>query len=320
MEDAPGRGRADGVVDEYLCRRPAAPLRPYVARYFGYRQAGVPPGLHRGLPSPYLTLILTLDDRLTVAGHPDPRQRPGRYDTLLGGLHAAPALIAHEGRQSGVQIAIGPLGARTLLGLPAGELARTDVPADAVLGRYAAELRDRLREARTWEERFAVLDRLLPRLLVPGREAPREVVHTWGRLLSSGGTLTVAELAAGTGWSTRHLTARFRDEIGLSPKTAARVIRFDRARRLLRARAAALAAGGPGGGPSSATGGLGLADVAAACGYFDQSHLAREFRALAGSAPSHWLAREAHGEFRNVQADRAAGTEEWEGQGLIANG
>jgi transcriptional regulator GlxA family with amidase domain len=48
----------------------------------------------------------------------------------------------------------------------------------------------------------------------------------------------------------------------------------------------------------AATGGLRLADLAASCGYFDQAHLAREFRALAGCPPSRWLAEE----FRNVQA------------------
>ena len=41
-----------------------------------------------------------------------------------------------------------------------------------------------------------------------------------------------------------------------------------------------------------------LADLAADCGYFDQAHLAREFRVLAGCPPSQWLAEE----FRNVQA------------------
>ena len=83
----------------------------------------------------------------------------------------------------------------------------------------------------------------------------------------------------------RHLGARFRDEFGLSPKTAARVIRFDRARRLLQRRVAA------GGAPA-------LAELAAGGGFFDQAHLAREFRELAGCAPSRWLAEE----FRNVQA------------------
>ncbi|MDG9705010.1 AraC family transcriptional regulator [Streptomyces sp. DH37] len=318
MAPGPGPARpagpetAGGAVDEYVYRRPAPALRPYVARYTGYRQAGLPPGLHRGLPSPYLTLILTLDDRLTVAGHPDPRQPPGRYDTLLGGLHAAPALIAHEGRQSGVQIALGPLGARALLGPPAGELAHLDVPADAVLGRRCAEIHDRLRQAATWPERFAVLDRTLPGLLRPERTAHPEVARAWHRLLASGGTATVSELAEESGWSARHLTGRFRAEIGLTPKAAARVVRFDRARRLLVARAARPEAAG--------AGGLGLAGLAVECGYFDQAHLAREFRALAGCAPSRWLAQEHGTRFRNVQAGEDAAAPRWGVPGLAEDG
>jgi len=63
---------------------------------------------------------VTLDDPLTVSEHPDPRQGPGQYVSLVGGLHTTPALITHEGRQSGIQLALSPLGARALLGLPAG--------------------------------------------------------------------------------------------------------------------------------------------------------------------------------------------------------
>ena len=51
-----------------------------------------------------------------------------------------------------------------------------------------------------------------------------------------------------------------------------------------------------------------LADLAADCGYFDQAHLAREFRALAGCPPSQWLAEE----FRNVQAGNWPRDESWE--------
>ncbi|GAA3633513.1 DUF6597 domain-containing transcriptional factor [Streptomyces chitinivorans] len=315
-----GPGAGGGAVDEYVCRRPAPALRPYVARYTGYRQTGLPPALHRGLPSPYLTLILTLDDRLTVAAHPDPRQPPGHYDTLLGGLHAAPALIAHEGRQSGVQIALGPLGARALLGPPAGELAHLDVPADAVLGRHCAELHDRLRQAATWPERFAVLDRVLPRLLRPERTARPEVARAWHRLLASGGTVSVPELAEEAGWSTRHLTGRFRTEIGLTPKAAARVVRFDRARRLLEARAAGAARAAGTVVAGAGAGELGLAALAAECGYFDQAHLAREFRALAGCAPSRWLEREHGTLFRNVQAAEGAPAPQWDVRGLTEEG
>jgi AraC-like DNA-binding protein len=80
-------------------------------------------------------------------------------------------------------------------------------------------------------------------------------------------------LADEVGWSARHLTNRFRTELGLRPKDAARVTRFDRARRRI----------GPG---------VRLADVAADAGYFDQAHLTREFAAFAGCSPSRWMAEE----------------------------
>src|SRR5207244_3467883 len=97
----------------------------YVAWYVGYCQTGSAPGRHRGLPSPYVTFILTLSDPLEIAVHSDPRQRPEVYETLLGGLHTTPAIISHPGRQSGIQLALEPLGARALLGLPAAGAADT---------------------------------------------------------------------------------------------------------------------------------------------------------------------------------------------------
>lgn len=287
--ETPPRVRA-GPVDEQSCVRPAPPLQPYVSEYAGYRQAGLPPGRHRGLPSPWLTLIFTLDEPLTLAGHPDPGQAPGTYETLIGGLHTRPALIDHQGRQSGIQIGLHPLGARALLGLPAGELASLDLPAEAVLGRCGADLGERLRTARGWPERFGLLDAALLRRLSrepggPGPGPSPEVVRAWQLLARSRGAAPVATLAEDVGWSARHLTARFRQETGLTPKAAARVIRFDHARRLFGAEART-------GRPPL------LADLAVRCGYFDQAHLAREFRSLAGCPPSQWLAEE----FRNVQA------------------
>ncbi len=283
-------------VNEAVRVRPAVPLRPYIAWYSGYRQAGVEPAVHRGMPSPYLTLIFTLDEPLTVAAHPDPAQRPGTFDALAGGLHTSPAVITHDGWQSGIQVALSPLGARPLLGLPAGELASIDVHAAFVLGPLAQEIRERARAAPTWPARFAVVDDVLTAQLVRHRDgrgavAPGvspEVGMTWRSLLRTGGQARIGELAAECGWSARHLQGRLRTETGLTPKAAARVIRFDRARRLMLRH-------GPGG--------LVLADLAAGCGYYDQAHLDRDFRALAGCSPSQWLAQE----FRNVQAAFADG-------------
>jgi AraC-like DNA-binding protein len=283
-----------GTVSEAVAGVPAAALRPYIAGYSGYREAGVPPARHAGLPSPFLTWIFTIDEPLTVAAHPDPGQPGGLFLTLAGGLHTAPALITHDGRQSGIQVALSPLGARAFLGCPAGELASIDVEASEVCGSLAIEIQQRIRAAATWPERFAVLDEVLVRRLQAHREdggpgVGAEVGFAWQRLVASGGTLPVSALAAETGWSARHLRARFGAEFGLTPKAAARVARFDRSRRLLQRRA-------------EAGGRLDLAGLAAHCGYYDQAHLDADFRALAGAAPTAWLAAE----FRNLQASGPA--------------
>jgi AraC-like DNA-binding protein len=285
------------VIDESVRQLPAPSLRPFVEWYAGFRQAGVAPARHRGLPSPSLTFILTLDDPLVVAAHSDPRQPPGEYSTLLGGLHTAPALITHEGRQSGIQLALTPLGARVLLGVPAGQFAGLDVDASAVLGRFAGELRERVGEQETWTGRFGVLNTILGERAGAAECAAcvrPEIGYAWRRLRAVSGAVRVSAIAAETGWSERHLNARFRAETGLSPKEAARVFRFTAARGRI-----ADAVVRSGGGITGA--GLSLADLAAECGYYDQAHLARDFRALAGCPPTQWVAEE----FRNIQASVA---------------
>jgi AraC-like DNA-binding protein len=273
------RLRGSEPIRESVRALAAPALRDMVAFYSGYRQEGIAPGSHKGLPSPFLTFIVTLDHPLTVASHPTPRQPPGRYVTLLGGLHSRPAVITHDGYQSGIQICLSPLGARALLGMPAGELAEIDLDATDVLGSFALELHDRVRGATTWDERFAVADQMLAERAQPDRAPPAPVVHAWRLLNARDGAPSVREVAREVGWSRRHLMDRFRSELGLTPKVAGRVARFDRARRLLARRVAARHA------PA-------LADLAAACGYYDQAHLAREFRELAGCPPSQWLSEE----------------------------
>jgi AraC-like DNA-binding protein len=262
-------------VNEHAMARPAPALRPFVAYYSGYRQRGLPPGTHRGLPSPWLTLIVTIDEPLVVAAHPDRRQAPGRYDALLGGLHTSPALITHDGFQSGVQVAVSPLGCRAFFGMPAAELANVDTDlADVITGPVVDQVREQVIAAATWPERFAAIDDTLLRLTArhDDRVHP-EVARAFRRLVATGGDLPIADLAREVGWSARHLTARFRAELGLRPKETARVVRFQRVRRRL-------------------SPGVRLAELAADTGYFDQAHLARDFHDFAGCSPSQWLADE----------------------------
>lgn len=280
-------GHADRMEQESVVHRVHPRLRPFVAAAVGYRHEGLPPGEHLGLPSPFLTLIVALDEPLEMAAHPDSAQPPGSYDALVGGLHTRPARIAHPGRQSGIQLSLTPAGARALLGCPAGALASLDAPLDDVLGQVGTDLVERVRAADGWPARFAVLEEVLLGRTQEGALRP-EVAEAWRLTTTSAGRLPVAEVAARVGWSSRHLEQRFRAETGLGPKEAARVARFDRARRALAGRAAT---GAP----------LDLAGLAVATGFADQAHLSREWRAFSGLPPTRWLAAE----FGFVQDTRA---------------
>jgi AraC-like DNA-binding protein len=258
------------AVHESVAGDPHPALAGLVDRYIGYRLEGFEPGVHFGLPSGTLTFVLALDEPLHLLEAPDPTAVAGDYDVLIGGLHDRRALIRHDGYQRGIQVGLHPLGARRLLGVPASALAQQVVSLDDLLGALAGELHEQVSAAASWPARFAAIDRvLLRRVEADGPSVRSELVWSWGQLCRSGGRVGVAELADEIGWSRRHFTSQFAAEVGLAPKTVARMFRFDRARHMLQQAVRP-----------------GLAHVAAACGYADQAHLTREFRAIVDCTPT----------------------------------
>src|SRR6478735_8070544 len=216
-----------GAWEHLPAARVPAPRAPHVLAMYGYSAEGLAPGVHRGLPSAGLTLVLSLERPLRTAPTAeawDAGVRDAQW-VSLGGLHTRAARGEQPGRWTGVQLTLHPVGGRRLLGVPA-----SDLPVGS------------------WDARDLV-----------------------------GG-----EVADVVGYSRRRLTQLLTAETGHGPKTVQRLARFDTARREVVAAASA---------------GASLAQVAARTGYYDQSHLVRDFREFAGLGPSAWLAAE----FPNVQ-------------------
>lgn len=268
-------GTAGPERESFASRPPAAALVPFVERYIGYRMLGFPPGIHRGLPSRHPTFIVSIGPPIEVARHTDPAQAPGRYGGVLSGFQAAPAIIRHHGDQEGVAIELSPAGFRALFAMPAAVLWNTTVDPRDVIDSAGIELWERLQGTNSWEQRFAVCDSVLSRLVSDERPDPA-LIRAWDLLVGAGGSLPVARLASEVGWSRQNLTRRFRSEFGFGPKLAAKVIRFERARRLIEPKA----------------GSESIAAVAAACGYSDQAHFTRDFAELAGVTPGRFICEE----------------------------
>ncbi len=277
----------EGPTAAWVKRRPTPALARFIDAYIGYRLTQFPPGLHRGLPSRHLTLIVSVGPPIEVVSQTDPAQAPARYRCVVGGLQASPALIAHDGNQEGIAIELTPLGSRALFGMPARAIWNASLELDEIAGPTARELWERLQEAGGWEERFRAVDEVLSRLLRDDSLEPA-LRRSWQLLASSAGAAPVTELARTIGWTRQHFARRFADEFGLSPKLAARVVRFDRARRMLQA-----------------TPFVSIGQVAAVCGYYDQAHLTRDFVEFAGCPPGRLLADDLPS-FQDTADDEAA--------------
>ncbi|WP_183660019.1 helix-turn-helix domain-containing protein [Nonomuraea dietziae] len=212
---------------------------------------------------PSVTLLVDLSEGEGVVY--ETRGRHERGSVVVGLL---PGDLRATGRGVGecLQIRLEPVVAAALFGASA-ELSGTVVALEDVWGRDAGRAEDRLRAAASWDERFTIAVNILGRRLGAHSPVDPQVAHIWRRTLTSRGRVRVDGLADEVGWSRKRLWSRFRSQLGITPKRAARLVRFDHAAHLLAAGHAA-------------------ARVATESGYVDQSHLHREVTTFAGLTPT----------------------------------
>ena len=252
----------------------------------GYRTPPPDQPVHYGLPAPWRTVIVSLDDGVESASDRAALSSAPPLPIIAAGLHTRASFVRPRAGQAGVQLAVHPLAARALFGLPAAELSSTDYDGRQILDRTSASTQDRLTGCRDWGDAFTVLGGHLTRSLDGRRHVdPRsEVRHAWSLLEASAGRLPIAEVAARVGLTARHLSTLFTREVGRSPKAVAQLIRFQHAVDLIKNNVAH-------------AGRTDLAEVAARCGYADQSHLTHDFVERLGVPPTRWITEE----FRNLQ-------------------
>jgi AraC-like DNA-binding protein len=235
-------------------------LRPLLERaYAGFVEATVPRRLV--LPA---TASIGLIVKL--------RDSPLRPPSFVMGAHGVHTVLDGACAPSYLEMWLRPLAAYTLLGIPISELHGQIVDVTDVFGAAGRQLTQRVREEPTWDRRFHFVDELLLARLDTGPRPAPEIRRAWQRLVAGGGSVPIRQVAAEVGWSHKHLITRFRQQVGLTPKTAARLVRFDRV---------LCGVDGPGR--------PGWEQIAAESGYADQSHLVRDFRTFTGTTPTAFL-------------------------------
>jgi len=199
-----------------------------------------------------------------MAGRPAERQA----STLFVGPMRSPVVLRPEGGFEVAAVRFRPNGAFALLGVPQQRLH------DAIVDAAALEipwLRRAVRAARDERSVHAAIARLESALLerVEGgcSRSDARVNAVLARINGACGACRIDDLADAAA-SRRQIERLFREQVGLTPKAYARIVRFSTA-------AARVTAD-----PSAR-----LADLSTDAGYFDQSHMIRDFLCFAGRTP-----------------------------------
>jgi AraC-like DNA-binding protein len=259
---------------EYLGRTPPPPLDAFVERIW-YCSDAPPQARERVLPSGgSVDLVVNLvDDEIQIHDPDKPGSVRGCSGAIVRGSATRSFFVDSRHRAVMVGVHFRPGRAFPFLGISPAEIVDTHVQLDDVWGSDGRNLREQLLAARSPSERFRLLEAVLLRRLRrarPGHPATHAAVAA---LSAPASAVRVTDVAAMVGLSRRRFIEVFEREVGLTPKLYARLQRYHSVKH----RIAVL--GGP---PCWAT-------FAVACGYFDQSHMIRDFAEFSSMSPASYL-------------------------------
>lgn len=255
----------------YAARPPAPPLANFV-EYVWASQGAPAHAKERIVPTGTLELAVSVVDHGARIDDSVGREW-GFSGAVVSGAYRRPFTFDTREDSSVVGVHFKPGRAGMILGLPPGELTDRHVDLDALWGRRARELRERLCAATTTEQRFAILEAELVSRLDRRRVHPA-VAYALDALARP--EARVGDIAKGAGLSQRRLIELFTAAVGITPKRFGRIRRFQRATALARSAA------------------IDWTRVAHDCGYYDQAHLIRDFRELAEVTPSDLIRASLH--------------------------
>jgi AraC-like DNA-binding protein len=265
----------DGVNAWSMARiAPPSDLVGLIYGYSDYRERTAGFATRRELPHAEGVFIVNLGDPISITGGNGERLTLKAGEAFVAGAHLKPALSHSSGAQTGVHIFLPLATLRLLLGMPMHQLADRVVPLDTMLGPTARELGNALQEASHRDHRVRLLDETLRRHLLGIAPLDRQRHHAL-HLLRSRPDLDISAVAAEIGWSRKHMAERVRDTVGVGPRSFRRLLRFQMLTRLI----------------ARETDRPDWAGLAAEAGYYDQSHMIREFGEFSGLTPTAFLAR-----------------------------
>ena len=255
----------------YIFHIPSPPLNFYIHRFY-YPNESLPLPREKILPLPKLDLKINFGGSFQVYDANQGEPFTTLTESWVLGLWTKYHLVDWPSDLQYMGVSFRPGGAYRFLGLPLSELENQVVSLDAIWGTIAAELRERLYEARTIQARFVLLEQFLLARLCEAPQGLNATQYAVAEIARNHGTLSIRELSESMGMSQKHLIVQFKQMIGCTPKELARLYRF----------AGILAS-------IDFTQPVDWTLVAHQFYFHDQSHFIRDFRDFTGCNPTDYL-------------------------------
>lgn len=251
----------------YLEAHPSKSVAGHIKRFWTleYDSAGDASEPETVLPDGCPEIVFNLSDRFRRVDSDNHHVQPS---TLFAGQMSRSITIRPTGRVRLFGVRFHPAGAFPLGGFPMHQLTDQIIGIECAIGRAGVELESRIWEAESFEQRTAAFELYFTRKLAAQRNEDAMAAYAAGLIADSGGSISISRLSGRIGVSERRLERRFRSRVGLSPKTLARIVRFQGVVRRIQ---------------SAET--PNMLDAVHELGYFDQSHLIRDFREFSGDTP-----------------------------------
>ena len=255
----------------FISHTPGPPLNSYINSFYCPNES-LPLPREKILPLPWLDLKINFGGGFQVYDADQSEPFTTLTESWVLGLWTKSHIVDWPEDLQYVAVNFKPGGAYPFLGLRLSELQNQVVSLDAIWGRFAAELRERLHAAPTIQARFALLEQFLLARLRENSQGLKIVQCAVAEIARHHGALSIRELSDDMGMSQKHLIEQFKQMVGCTPKELGRLYRFGDI----------LVSIDP-------TQPVDWTLVAHQFYFHDQSHFIRDFREFSGHTPTDYL-------------------------------
>ncbi|MEO8763625.1 MAG: helix-turn-helix domain-containing protein [Ginsengibacter sp.] len=259
----------------YKMHRTGLPLHDFISHFTYYKNHTPHHSIDRFLPNGNIEIVIDLTqtpkfiyDNTTLTEIQACKELwvsgiRNNYITIPSGLNSEMFIINFNKGKS-----------CPFLGFPLHEITDKVIDGGLVLNKIFLRLRDRLLTCNGIEKKFAIAEEVLTRHFRSALVTNPVIEYAVNRVLAAPEMTAIRNIAARTGYSSKHLIHLFEHHVGVSPKSFLRIIRFQKSILEI-----------------ERNGYTNFTSLALDCGYYDQSHFIADFKNFSGFTPVEYLKR-----------------------------